>query len=127
MRRGMAFHVIGIMGGHAHEQIRALLMEAMREETVRDDEVPISYSDLIACDQQIFIMSNQLCEDGIRPGPKGLPIDLAIDDVLNHRKIDRMLRTRFTKTGGYAHTPASPGPKGSSSPAKGANSDKHRA
>ena len=52
MRRGMAFHVLGIMSWLSHEQIRRLLMEPLRGITVRDDEVPISYDDLIACDKQ---------------------------------------------------------------------------
>jgi hypothetical protein len=98
MRRGMAFHVIGIMSWPSHEMIRRTLMESLREVTVRDDEVAISYDDLIACAKQIFVMINHLCEDGIRPGPKGLPIDLCIGEVLKHWEIDRMLRTKIGQT-----------------------------
>ena len=72
-------------------------MEAPRESAVRDDEVAISYDDLIAFDKQIFVMIKYICEDGIRPGPKGLPIDPCIVEVLPHRKIDGMLRTRLVK------------------------------
>ena len=125
MRRGMAFHIIGIMSWPSHEKIRRLLMESLRETIIRDDEVAISYDDVIACDKQIFVMINHLCEDGTRPGPKGLPIDLCIDQVLTHRKIDRMLRTRIGKTG---HQPAAAhsGAK-RESPPKGSNTEKNRA
>jgi hypothetical protein len=120
MRRGMAFHVVGIMNWTTHEKTRRLLMEALRETTVRDDEVAISYEDVITCDKQIFVMINHICEDGIRPGPKGLPIDLCIDEVLKHRKIDRMLRTRIGKTGS---APA----KRDASPAGTSNTERNRA
>jgi hypothetical protein len=124
MRRGMAFHVIGVMSWPSHEKTRRTLMEALREVTVRSDEVAISYDDLIACDKQIFVMINELCEEGIRPGPQGLPVDLVIDKVLAHRKVDRMLRTRIGKS---SYTEREPVAKREPPSDKGANTDKNRA
>ncbi len=76
MRRGMAFHVVGIMSWLQHEKIRSFLMDALREEAPegRDDLSPATYHDIIACDKLIFIKLNELCEDGIRPDSKGLPL-----------------------------------------------------
>ena len=97
-RRGMAFHVVGIMSWPQLEKIREFLIDALREEPPegRDDLSPATFHDVIAADKRIFIKLNELCEDGIRPNSKGLPLDTAVSIVLQDRKILAMVDVRPT-------------------------------
>ena len=76
MRRGMGFHVVDIMSWLQHEKIGIFLMDVLREEAPegRDDLSPATYHDIIACGKMIFTKLNEICEDGIRPDSKGLPL-----------------------------------------------------
>ena len=130
-RRGMAFHVVGIMSWPQHEKIREFLIDALRDEPPegRHDLMSATFHDVIAADKRIFIKLNELCEDGIRPTSTGLPLDAAVATVLQDRKI--LALVDFRPTGGTTKRAASSSPKrapvkpGKAAP--GANTEKNKA
>ena len=67
-RRGMAFHVVGVMDWLTHEKLREFLIGALRKDLVegREEFKPISYHEMIALDRYIFVQLARMCTHGIR-------------------------------------------------------------
>ena len=60
----------------------------------REDLSPPTDHDITAADEMISIRINELCDECIRQTPEGLPIDLAMDDILKTGDVVDAVRVR---------------------------------
>ena len=79
--------------------------------------IPLSFHDVINVDKEMLIALNDLCGDGMLPPRLGLPVDTAVDNVLQDPDILDMVRLHLgTPTAAKRQRPppkaARPGARG---------------
>ena len=94
-RRGICFHLVGLIRMPKTEQWRRKLMKALRQVPAdpRTMMAP-TLTDILACNKHIWLNIAEACIDGIQPSATKWPLEEALDLVLKSTTIEIMLMVR---------------------------------
>ena len=98
-RRGICFHLVGLIRMAKTEKWRRKLLKAVRQ-TPADPKTQVapSLTDILVCDKHIWLTISEECADAIQPTATKWPLEEALDKVLASATLEIMLMVRTKGT-----------------------------